>query len=179
MSTNEVWVFGYGSLIWNPEFPFEERQIAELAGFQRRFCMLSIHHRGTPERPGLVLALDHRDESCCAGVAFRLARANLDADLERLRERELVSSAYVEEVHDVLLEDGRRVDALCYVVDRDHPQYVADQSLIDQATQIARSVGGRGPNPEYLFETYRTLNTLGIDDPDLAFLDREVRKLIG
>jgi len=178
MSKNEFWVFGYGSLIWNPEFPVAEREIADLSGFTRRFCMLSIHHRGTEENPGLVLALDAAKAQSCRGVAFRVDEEP-DLHLARLRERELVSSAYLEVRQEVVLMSGRTVEALCYVVDRDHRQYVPDQPLEDQARQILRSVGGRGTNPDYLYQTVDSLKELGIDDPDLEWLAREVRRLQG
>lgn len=177
MSKNDLWVFGYGSLIWNPEFPVAEREIADLNGFARRFCMLSIHHRGTEEAPGLVLALDEGSDQSCQGVAFRMAEEDQDYHLAQLRERELVSSAYLETTQIVQLKSGRKVEALCYVVDRDHRQYVSDQPLDGQARQIARSVGGRGPNPEYLYQTAQSLRDLGIEDAELNWLEEEVRRL--
>jgi len=179
MSTKEIWVFGYGSLIWNPEFPYAEREIADLSGFARRFCMASIHHRGTPDAPGLVLALDESADRSCRGVAFRMAGEDQDLHLERLRERELVSSAYVETVQNVRLQDGREINAICYVVDRSHVQYIANQPLVEQAAVIARSVGGRGPNPEYLYQTVESLRSLSIDDAELEWLESEVKRLTG
>ena len=91
-----LWVFGYGSLIWDPGFPVVERRIARVDGWHRSFCMRSIHHRGTPDAPGLVLALDRADGATCTGVAFRVAAGAEAATLTALRERELVSSAYLE-----------------------------------------------------------------------------------
>ncbi|MEM9716056.1 MAG: gamma-glutamylcyclotransferase [Pseudomonadota bacterium] len=177
MTTNELWVFGYGSLIWNPEFPYVEREIADLHGFARRFCMLSIHHRGTPENPGLVLALDHAEQHSCRGVAFRLPEQDQALHLERLRERELVSSAYIESPQTLRLQSGRSVQALCYIVDREHEQYVRAHDLEEQAARIARSVGGRGPNPDYLHQTVQSLRDLDIKDDELEWLDAEVRRL--
>ncbi|MEM0978522.1 MAG: gamma-glutamylcyclotransferase [Pseudomonadota bacterium] len=177
MATDGIWIFGYGSLIWNPEFPFEERCLADLSGYVRRFCMASIHHRGSPSNPGLVLALDRAASSSCRGMAFRIGQTNQEEHLNRLRERELVSSAYIETVQSVTLSDGRIVNALCYVVDRDHEQYIPDQPLAAQAHQIARSVGGRGPNTEYLFQTVESLRRLGIEDPELEWLHDKVRQL--
>jgi len=146
-----MWVFGYGSLLWNPGFAPVESVAADLTGFSRSFCMLSIHHRGTVDRPGLVLALDEAD-AMCTGVAFRVAQAEEGAVLAQLRERELISSAYVEKHVPLALQDGRAVEALAYV-------------------------GGRGPNPEYLYNTAAHLSEMGIDDPDMAWLVARVRDL--
>ncbi|MEO0341817.1 MAG: gamma-glutamylcyclotransferase [Pseudomonadota bacterium] len=177
MTTDELWIFGYGSLIWNPEFPFVEREIASLSGFQRRFCMSSIHHRGTEAEPGLVLALDARKDSRCAGVAFHMHPDDREDHLARLRARELISSAYVETRQTLHLADGRVREGLCYVVDKAHDQYVANQTLAAQARQIAGAVGGRGPNPDYLHQTAQSLRDLEIFDADLEWLDAEVRRL--
>ena len=93
-----MWVFGYASLIWNPGFPVAEQQLAKLDGYTRSFCMRSIHHRGTPTEPGLVLALDRSEGAECDGVAFRVADGAETNTLAYLRERELISSAYLEEI---------------------------------------------------------------------------------
>lgn len=170
-----LWVFGYGSLIWNPGFAVAERQIARLDGYHRGFCMRSIHHRGTPEAPGLVLALDHAPAHHCDGVAFRVPDDSAPAALAYLRERELISSAYVEKRLEVTLRDGRRVEAVTYVVDADHVQYCGGLPLSEQADIIARAHGGRGPNAEYLFNTTDHLAELGLRDHDLAWLADQVR----
>ena len=170
-----MWVFGYGSLLWNPGFEPAEAVTATLSGYHRSFCMLSIHHRGTVDEPGLVLALDASD-STCTGVAFRVAKTDEVRVLAELRERELISSAYVEAHVPLALEDGSAVTALAYVINRDHEQY-CNFDLETQAQMIARSVGGRGPNPEYLFNTAAHLEQMGIHDPDLAWLVARVRAL--
>ena len=171
-----LWVFGYGSLIWDPGFTVTEQEIARLEGFHRSFCMWSIHHRGTQEDPGLVLALDAA-ETFCDGVAFRAAEP--EATLEYLRERELVSSAYLEEWHDITMRDGRCVSAVCYVINREHVQYCGDLTLERQAQVIASAVGGRGPNTEYLFNTAKHINDLGLPDADLDWLYDRVKALTG
>ena len=117
---NSLWVFGYGSLLWEPGFAYQERVKARLWGWHRSFCMRSIHHRGTVDHPGLVLALDKADESHCDGVAFSVAPADCEPTLAYLRERELISSAYLEMTLPVALADGRTVDAVSYVIDPDH-----------------------------------------------------------
>jgi glutathione-specific gamma-glutamylcyclotransferase len=174
---DQMWVFGYGSLIWNPEFPVAERQIARATGWQRSFCMHSIHHRGTEAEPGLVLALDHAPGSICDGVAFRVPPGAEDDTLAALRARELISSAYLERHLPLDLADGTRVTALAFVIDPDHVQYCGGMALEDQAQIIARAVGGRGPNRDYLFATADHLAELGIADSDLAWLSDRVRAL--
>lgn len=174
---HDMWVFGYGSLIWNPEFPVAEQVIARATGWHRSFCMRSIHHRGTTENPGLVLALDADAAALCDGVAFRVAEGAEDATLQALRARELISSAYLEHWLPVDLTDGRQVRALVFVIDPDHDQYCGGLALEDQAQIIARAVGGRGTNRDYLFSTASHLADLGIGDADLEWLAARVRAL--
>jgi len=173
-----MWVFGYGSLLWNPGFTAAESMIARLPGFHRSFCMRSIHHRGTEDAPGLVLALDAAENACCSGLALSVPQGEEDTVLAALRERELISSAYLERRLEVGLADGRRVEALTYVVDPDHVQYCGGLPLEEQARIIARAKGGRGPNTEYLFNTTAHLRELGIEDVDLDWLVRRVRQIM-
>lgn len=175
--TPPLWVFGYGSLIWNPGFPVAERWPARLDDHHRSFCMWSIHHRGTPEAPGLVLALDDAPGATCHGLALRAEPGQEAATLDYLRARELVSSAYVEVARDVVLDDGRQVRAVTYVVDRGHAQYCAGLSDAEQASIIARAEGGRGHNADYLFNTAAHLAEIGLSDPYLARLADRVRLL--
>jgi len=172
-----LWVFGYGSLMWNPEFPWTRREVARLEGYHRSFCMNSIHHRGTEERPGLVLALDETRGGACEGLAFEVVRDAADETLAALRERELISSAYVECWLPVMLQTGERVDALAYVIEKSHVQYRGGLPLEEQARIIARALGGRGPNTEYLYNTVAHLAGLGIVDEDLDWLARRVRAI--
>ena len=172
-----MWVFGYGSLLWNPGFEAQERVIATLPGYHRSFCMRSIHHRGTEDEPGLVLALDALEGAQCNGVALSVASHEQDDVLAYLRERELISSAYLEKMLHVALADGRKVEAVTYVIDPDHVQYCGGLDLEEQARIIARAVGGRGPNTEYLFDTAAHLGELGITDRELDWLARRVRAL--
>ena len=172
-----MWVFGYGSLIWNPGFEVDEMRIATLEGYARSFCMRSIHHRGTEENPGLVLALDEMPRARCNGVAFSV-RAGQEADVfAYLRERELISSAYVERTLEITLADKRRVEAVTYVIDAAHVQYCGGLDLEEQARIIAGAHGGRGPNSEYLFNTAAHLHELGISDPELDSIVARVKML--
>ena len=177
MAKSPIWVFGYGSLMWNPGFVFAEKKIARLSGYHRSFCMRSIHHRGTVAHPGLVLALDKAEGAACDGLGFQVEAAQADQVLENLRERELISSAYIEIVLPIALRDGRQVQAVTYVIDADHVQYCGGLALEEQAGIIATAVGGRGPNDEYLHNTTEHLRELAIADEDLDWLSRRVQNL--
>ena len=128
-----MWVFGYGSLIWHPGFAVAEARVARLEGWHRSFCMRSIHHRGTEAAPGLVLALDEAVGAVCDGVALRVEPGTEAETLAALRERELISSAYLEREVAVTLAGGGRVQALAYVIDPDHVQYCGGLPLEEQA----------------------------------------------
>ena len=172
-----MWVFGYGSLLWNPGFEVAEQVVATLPGYARSFCMHSIHHRGTEEDPGLVLALDEDPAHACEGVALAVAAGREETTLAYLRERELISSAYIERDLAIDLHDGRRVTALVYVINPGHVQYCGGMPLEEQAQIIARARGGMGPNDEYLYNTARHLSEIGLHDPDLEWLSHRVRAL--
>ena len=172
----DLWVFGYGSLLWDPGFDPAERVAARLDGWHRSFCMLSIHHRGTEDEPGLVLALDAMKAATCHGAAFRVRAGDEDTVLTMLRARELVSSAYLERQLPVALADGRGVTATTYVIDPDHRQYCRFD-LETQARMIARATGGRGANRDYLYATAAHLADQGMGDPDLDWLVKRVRTL--
>jgi glutathione-specific gamma-glutamylcyclotransferase len=172
-----MWVFGYGSLLWNPGFEVAEQLIATLPDYARSFCMRSIHHRGTVADPGLVLALDEQAGEACEGVALRVCAEQEAQTLAYLRERELISSAYVEKELTVRLSDGRAVTALVYVIDEAHEQYCGGLPLEEQAQIMAHAVGGRGPNSEYLYNTADHLATLGLHDPALEWLATRVREI--
>ena len=174
---NPLWVFGYASLMWQPGFPVAETRLATLPRFARSFCMASIHHRGTVAAPGLVLALDSDEATSCEGLALRVEPGAEERTIAYLRERELVSSAYVEKLLPAYLRDGVEITTLAYVVDRDHTQYVPHFSLEEQALIISKAVGGRGPNTEYLWNTTDRLKDLNLTDPDLEWLATRVRTL--
>src|SRR6202046_462272 len=125
----ELWVFGYGSLMWRPGFAYLERMPARLIGLHRSLCVFSYVHRGTPEKPGLVLGLDRG--GMCRGITFRVAAAKRKKTIPYLRGREQVTSVYLETVRRIELEDEarRQVRALTYVVDRGHVQYAGRLSV--------------------------------------------------
>jgi cation transport protein ChaC len=173
-----LWVFGYGSLIWNPGFPFAENRLARLQGFRRAFCLRSIRYRGTPESPGLVLALDPAEGAECRGVAFR-AEPGREAEVRAyLRWREMATDSYLETFQTVDLEGETPVRALAYVMDVAHEQY-ARLEIAEQAEIIARSHGPAGANRDYLHRTAEHLRELGLEDPEMETLDGLVRRMAG
>ncbi len=159
---DEFWVFGYGSLMWNPGFPFEEKLTARAFGYRRSLCVHSWVHRGTERRPGLVLGLDYGGS--CIGAAFRIAPSERAGVVDYLRERELVTHVYKERTMPVQFMDGRRVPALAYVVDRAHPQYAGARTAAEAAATVAGAVGKSGPNSEYVLNTLAHLQEMGIRD---------------
>ena len=167
---SDLWVFGYGSLMWRPGFDFAERQLAWLRGYHRALCIYSHVHRGTPERPGLVLGLDRGGS--CRGVAFRVEAVKAEATLAYLRAREQVTSVYVERRVRLRLDDGREVEALTYVVDRRHDQYAGKLPLETIIRYVREGVGESGDNPAYVLNTHRHLAELSLRDPVLAHLVR-------
>ena len=168
--TGELWVFGYGSLMWRPGFNALERVPARLKGLHRSLCVFSHVHRGTPERPGLVLGLDRG--GMCRGIAYRVAAGARSETIAYLRAREQVTSVYRETVRRIELEDAarRQVRALCYIVDRGHAQYAGRLSLAERLHCVRQGHGRSGPNPEYVIETVRALEALGYRESELHVL---------
>jgi cation transport protein ChaC len=170
----DLWVFGYGSLMWRPGFPYVERRHADLHGFHRWLCVLSHVHRGTPDRPGLVLGLDRGGR--CRGVAFRVAAGEADATVRYLREREQVTGVYLERRLPVRLDGGGSVTALAYIVDRRHPQYAGRLPEPELLRLVRQGRGVSGANPDYVRSTYEHLSAMGVDDPTLGRLVRALQE---
>jgi glutathione-specific gamma-glutamylcyclotransferase len=163
---DQFWVFGYGSLMWRPGFAFAVREPALVHGFRRSLCVLSHVHRGTPERPGLVLGLD--SGGSCRGVGYRVAAADWEGTLAYLREREQVTMVYREvETRLRLLRSRRTVRALAYVVDRSHPQYAGCLDVGHLVRLVRQGHGGSGPCLDYVVNTVNHLRELGIHDAQL------------
>lgn len=173
MERDDLWVFGYGSLMWRPGFEFVERRHGSVRGWRRSLCVYSHYHRGTPDRPGLVLGLDRGGS--CRGVAFRVESSKAEGTIAYLRERELVTSVYVETQASVLLEDGRRVTALTYVVDRRHPQYAGRLERDTLLRFVRQGHGHSGDNAAYVRNTADHLREMGLADPTLAWLSDQLR----
>ena len=166
-SAGDLWVFGYGSLMWRPGFEFTDRVPARLIGEHRALCVYSFVHRGTPEKPGLVLGLDRG--GACRGVAFRVAEKNRDTTIAYLREREQVTSVYREVKRSVWLENEARdrVSALVYVVDRGHVQYAGRLSLAEQLRHVLQGHGQSGVNRDYVLATVKAIEAEGFRDSQL------------
>jgi len=171
----DLWVFGYGSLIWRPGFDYLESQPARLIGAHRALCVFSHVHRGTPERPGLVLGLDLG--GACRGVAYRVAQKKRAEVIAYLRGREQVTSVYREAMRSVILPDDkdRRISALCYMIDRGHIQYAGRLDLATQLHLVRQGHGQSGPNREYVLSTVQALEKLGLYDRDLHLLAEKLK----
>jgi cation transport protein ChaC len=171
---SDLWVFGYGSLMWRPAFDFAEQAPAALIGAHRSLCIYSFHHRGTEESPGLVLGLD--DGGACRGAAFRVAPENADFTLAYLREREQITDVYVEAIKPISLLDGsgRELEAVCFIVDKSHPQYAGRLPLETQARLVRIAVGRSGTNIDYVLNTVRHLEEAGIHDVELMALAKRL-----
>ncbi len=166
---SDIWVFGYGSLLWQPGFEYVESRMAVLPGRRRSLCVYSVVHRGTLSVPGLVFGLDRG--GACLGMAFRVDARNVPEVVHYLREREQVTGVYQERWYTVWLDEARHrhVRALCYVADPNHSQYAGGLGLERQATIVRFARGGAGPNVDYVLNTARRLRELAIND---RYLDR-------
>jgi cation transport protein ChaC len=163
----DLWVFGYGSLMWRPGFEFIEQVPARLIGEHRALCVYSFDHRGTPEKPGLVLGLDRGGAS--RGIAFRVAAAQRHGTVEYLRAREQTTNVYREVMRSVWLgnEARNRVSALTYVVDRGHVQYAGRLSLAEQLRHVQQGHGRSGNNRDYVLSTVKSIEAQGFRDAQL------------
>jgi cation transport protein ChaC len=171
----ELWVFGYGSLMWWPGFPYSASTPGLLNGAHRALCVISIFHRGTKEQPGLVLGLDRG--GACRGTVYRVAPGAEEETVAYLREREQVTDVYVEAYRPVRVLDGSgiTVKALTYLVDRNHEQYAGILSLEEQFRMVSGGKGQSGENAEYVLNTVRHLEEAGVHDALLAALAARLR----
>ena len=171
----DLWVFGYGSLMWRPGFDVLERVPAKLIGMHRALCVYSFVHRGTPEKPGLVMGLDRG--GMCRGIAYRVAAAKREETIAYLREREQVTSVYLETMRRIALEDEtrRQVRALCYTVDRGHVQYAGRLSVDESVHYVRQGHGRSGSNRDYVIETVRALEALGYRETELHLIAERLK----
>lgn len=174
-SGEDLWLFAYGSLMWRPGFDFLDRRPARLIGAHRALCVYSFVHRGTPEKPGLVLGLDRGGN--CRGIAYRVPAAKRAATIDYLRAREQVTMVYREVMRSVWLDDDpqQRVSALCYLVDRGHEQYAGRLTLEQQLHFVRQGHGHSGNNRDYVLATVQEIEGQGYRDPDLHLLAERLK----
>ena len=158
----DFFVFAYGSLMWRPDFPFAEIEPAVLHGYHRAFCITSTHYRGSVARPGLVLGLDRGGQ--CTGRLYRVEPRHAAEVAQYLHERELVTGCYVPKQVTLRLSEGRRQQGIAYVADRAHYQYAGKLGDEQVAEIIRHAAGAAGSNREYLRNTVRHLDELGIGE---------------
>jgi len=174
--TNDFWVFGYGSLMWNPGFLYSEVYPATLDGYHRAFCIYSHFYRGTPENPGLVLGLS--PGGMCQGLAFRIDLQHAERVKAYLNEREMVSYAYQAKTLPVLVGEVK-VQSYTFVADKDHSQYAGDLGMDRTAEMIMEAKGEAGLNRDYLINTIRRLEAQGFVDQSLHDLLRQIESMTG
>lgn len=169
---SDFWVFGYGSLIWNPGFEVLEKERATLYGLHRSFCVYSWVHRGTQTDPGLVLGLDRGGS--CQGMAMLAPGKSRDEIIDYLRARELVTDVYLECWRKVHLGNGRQVSALVYRADQSHQQYASGLELDAQTEIIRNSQGKSGHNVDYVKSTLSAMKEHGIRDNSLEYINTKL-----
>ncbi len=162
----DLWVFGYGSLMWSPRFRHTDKSPAMLHGYHRALCILSRRHRGTEARPGLVMGLC--PGGSCWGMAFRVESKRVQRTLEVLWRREMLRKVYEPRLVSVRVKRGRLVTAIAFIADRKHPSVVREMDLHSRAQLVAQGIGERGPCTEYVRKTLEHMYALGVTDPHLA-----------
>lgn len=165
LAAGDMWVFGYGSLMWSPGFPHKEQHLARVHGYHRALCILSTRYRGTQRRPGLVVGLCRGGS--CWGMAFRVERRHVGATLRRLWNREMPRRVYEPRMVLAQLSRGRAVRALAFLADPDHPAYVRELDLNGRARLVAQGIGQRGPCIDYIHNTLQHMREVGVHDPHL------------
>jgi cation transport protein ChaC len=166
---SETWIFGYGSLLWKQDFPFDEAKPAFVHGWERRFWQGSPDHRGEPEAPGRVVTLVRSIGAVCRGVAFRLRHEERDQVLEHLDFRERGGYRRIEA--DLHVTDRKSVPGLIYMADETNPHFLGPACVLTMAAQIRAARGASGPNVEYVRRLAESLRELGADDPHVFTLD--------
>ena len=166
LPAGDLWVFAYGSLLWRPGFEYRSRLRAKLYGYHRSLCVWSHTHRGTREKPGMVLGLDRG--GCCCGRVYQVDAFRKEQVAEYLYAREMPTPLYQAAIHPLQLEDGRRVEALTFIVDRTSPQYAGRISAAHAAQHVRHAVGISGSSRDYLINTIAHLDQLGLHDEHLS-----------
>jgi glutathione-specific gamma-glutamylcyclotransferase len=161
----DLWVFGYGSLMWSPDFPFAERKAGRVHGYHRSLCILSSRYRGTPDKPGLVMGLC--PGGSCRGMAFRVQARQAKEVMDTLWKREMLNKVYTPKFVPVSL-GAQRVHALAFIADTKHRQFVDELDVDGRAKLVAQGVGQRGRCVDYIRNTLDHMRELGVHDPHLT-----------
>jgi len=169
-----LWVFGYGSLLWNPAFHYTDCQPARLYGYRRRFCLKASIGRGSPEKPGLMLALDKGGS--CNGRAFYIAAEAIESETEILWMREMISGSYDAKTVSMALPD-RTITGLTFIMNRSHPRYISDLDLQSTARFLASGEGHLGTCRDYLNNTVAHLEEMNVRDQYLHQLQRKIKEI--
>ncbi|HTP60653.1 MAG TPA: gamma-glutamylcyclotransferase [Burkholderiales bacterium] len=164
----DLWVFGYGSLMWSPGFRASRKSVALARGYHRAMCILSHRYRGTPDKPGLVMGLCRGGS--CWGMAFRVPVERVRHVLALLWKREMLNKVYKPTLIPVVVAPGRRIRALAFIADTTHRQFVGELGLRDRARLIAQGIGERGHCVDYIRNTLEHMLALGLEDPHLSRL---------
>ncbi len=165
LDQGEVWIFGYGSLMWRPDFAYSEAFSGCAKGVSRQYCIISVAYRGTPENPGRVLGLT--EDGHCHGIAFRVQGTEIEPCLSRVWQREMVTDAYLPKLLDVGLDNGQQIQAFGFLADPEHVQYDGSSTDTELAAIIAKAVGPYGSNLDYVNDTFNHLQQLGVHDDRL------------
>ena len=172
----ELWVFGYGSLIWSPCFAYREKSLARVHGYHRALCILSTRYRGTHRKPGLVMGLCRGGS--CWGMAFRVPASQVGRTLRRLWNREMPRRVYQPRLVQATLDGSRRrVRALAFLADPSHPSYVRELDLHGRARLVAQGIGQRGRCVDYIQNTLEHIYQFGVRDPHLERILQAALKL--
>ena len=164
---NGIWIFGYGSLMWNPDFKFSEKITGAVSGYHRRLCLKSTVYRGTPDFPGLVFGLDKGGE--CHGVAFHISKEHCESELQIVWEREMFAETYIPTWVSIQTKQ-RYISAITFVINSEHEHYVPDISLEEVAKRVIRAEGNCGSCHDYVRNTVKCLHQLGLRDSILEQL---------
>ena len=162
-----VWVFGYGSLMWNPDFKVAEKISGEISGYHRRLCLKSIVYRGTPDYHGLVFGLDKGYS--CQGMVYRIAEENIHSEMQKIWEREMFAGTYVPTWVEVTTKKGA-ISAVTFVINNKHEHYIPDLELEEIAERVVKAEGTCGSCHDYVQNTVKSLHQLGLRDPALEQL---------
>jgi len=162
-----IWVFGYGSLMWNPDFIMEEKRTGTISGYHRRLCLKSIVYRGTSDYHGLVFGLD-KGESC-QGMVYRIAEKNIHSEMQKIWEREMFAGTYIPSWVNVNTKQGS-ISAVTFIINHEHEHYIPHIELEEIAERVVKAEGTCGSCHDYVQNTAKSLHQLGLRDPGLEQL---------